>query len=211
MNGRRIDEFRRKDVQVIPITSTKVIVGFMMWLLLVPVTYAETGLPCQPAGRMSRPCCPPPQPPAMVPGGRWGLEGPPGLNPVRQSIEELKLDEKQNEAVKEIENHATKELIQKRAAAMIAEIEFGELVEKESVDLNSVETKIREIAEIRAQIQMIIIRSREAIKAQLTSSQREKLKGAGFPPPAPGCHGVGGPFPIHGIEEDWDLLDWVGA
>src|SRR5208337_2393616 len=91
-------------------------------------------------------------------------------------LQSLKLSEKQKEALKEIENTATKNVIRKSADEQIAEIELREILDKDSVDLKSVETKLKEIAAIRTETQLIIIKSMENMKAKLTPEQREILK-----------------------------------
>jgi Spy/CpxP family protein refolding chaperone len=88
----------------------------------------------------------------------------------------LNLDKKQKEALREIENNFTKELIRKRADEQIAEIELREILEKNTVDLNAVETKLKQIATIKTESQLIFIKSFEKIKVKLTSEQLEMLK-----------------------------------
>jgi Spy/CpxP family protein refolding chaperone len=110
----------------------------------------------------------------------WGIRhciGMPELmNPHWLHLQSLKLSEKQKEALKEIENTTAKDLIRKSADEQIAEIELRELLDKDSVDLKSVETKLKEIAAIRTETQLIIIKSMENMKAKLTPEQREILK-----------------------------------
>jgi len=98
------------------------------------------------------------------------------MNPHWLHLQSLKLSEKQKEALKEIENTAVKDLIRKSADEQIAEIELRELLDKDSVDLKSVETRLKEIAAIRTETQLIIIKSMENMKAKLTPEQREILK-----------------------------------
>jgi Spy/CpxP family protein refolding chaperone len=88
----------------------------------------------------------------------------------------LTLMRKQKEALKEIENSAAKELIRKRADEQIAEIDLRELLEKDTVDLNAVETKLKQIATIKTETQLIFIKSMEKMKTKLTPEQREMLK-----------------------------------
>jgi Spy/CpxP family protein refolding chaperone len=103
--------------------------------------------------------------------GMPGLQHPPGL-----PFQILNLDEKQKEALREIENIVAKELIRKGADEQIAEIELRELLDKNTVDLNAVETKLKQIATIKTESQLILIKSIEKIKAKLTPEQREMLK-----------------------------------
>lgn len=97
-------------------------------------------------------------------------------HPFMMHIESLKLGEKQREALREIENSVSKELIRKRANEQIAEIELRELLDKDTVDLKAVETKLKQIAVIKTETQLIVIKSMESMKAKLTSEQREMLK-----------------------------------
>jgi Spy/CpxP family protein refolding chaperone len=103
--------------------------------------------------------------------GMPGLQHPPGL-----PFQSINLDDKQKEAWKEIENSFTKELIRKRADEQIAEVELRELLKKDTVDLNAVETKLKQIATIKIETQLIFIKSIEKMKTKLTPEQREILK-----------------------------------
>ena len=91
-------------------------------------------------------------------------------------FQSLNLDKKQEETLREIENSVAKELIRKGADGRIAEIELRELLEKNIVDLNAVETKLKQIATIKTESQLILIKSMEKMKAKLTTEQREMLK-----------------------------------
>lgn len=97
-------------------------------------------------------------------------------HPLLMDMDKLKLDEKQKDALKEIENNTSKELIRKRAEEQIAEIELREFLDRETVDLKAVETKIKQIAGIKTEIQLIVIKSMENMKAKLTSEQIKTLK-----------------------------------
>ncbi|MEN6373900.1 MAG: periplasmic heavy metal sensor [Smithella sp.] len=89
---------------------------------------------------------------------------------------DLNLDEKQKEAIKEIENSATKELIRKKAAEQIAEIELRDILDKDSVDLKAVEAKLKQIGTIKTESQLLIIKSVEKMKEKLNPKQRTLLK-----------------------------------
>ncbi|MGA9109442.1 MAG: periplasmic heavy metal sensor [Smithella sp.] len=119
----------------------------------------------------------PPMIPPMMPCGIGQSNGMPGLmNPHWLHFQNLKLSEKQKETLKEIKNTAMKDLIRKSADEQIAEIELRELLDKDSVDLKAVETKLKEIAAIKTETQIIIIKSMENMKAKLTPEQCEILK-----------------------------------
>ncbi|MGA3281716.1 MAG: periplasmic heavy metal sensor [Smithella sp.] len=118
-----------------------------------------------------------PMMPPMMPCGIGQIKGMPELMNLHWlHLQNLKLSEKQKEALKEIENTAAKDVIRKSADEQIAEIELRELLDKDSVDLKSVETKLKEIAAIKTETQLIIIKSMENMKAKLTPEQREILK-----------------------------------
>ena len=97
-------------------------------------------------------------------------------HPSLMHIDELNLDEKQKDAFKEIESSVMKELIRKKADEQIAEIELKELLDKETVDLKAVEIKLKQIATIKTETRLIVIKSMEGMKAKLTPKQREMLK-----------------------------------
>jgi len=115
--------------------------------------------------------------PPMIPCDMGQMKGMPELNhPPWLHFQILNLDKKQEETLREIENSVAKELIRKGADGRIAEIELRELLEKNVVDLNAVETKLKQIATIKTESQLILIKSIEKIKAKLTPEQREMLK-----------------------------------
>jgi Spy/CpxP family protein refolding chaperone len=88
----------------------------------------------------------------------------------------LNLDEKQNDALKEIENDTAKELIRKKADMLIAQIELQELLEKDTVDLKAVEKKIIQIEALKTEAQLIVIKSIQIMKTKLTPDQLKILK-----------------------------------
>lgn len=116
--------------------------------------------------------------PPMAPCDMEQMKGMPELNHSPwMHFQILNLDEKQKEALREIENYITKELIRKGADEQIAEIELRELLEENTVvDLDAVKTKLEQIAAIKTETQFIVIKSMEKMKAKLTSEQREMLK-----------------------------------
>ena len=139
-------------------------------------SYADTNSPIDRMGnRIQEPfltMIPPPAPDCM---GKM-VEMPERKHPHWLHFQNLDLDDKQKEALKEIENTILKELIKKRADEQIAEIELRELLDKETVDLKAVEVKLKQIAIIKSESQLTVIRSTEKMKAKLTLEQRNKLK-----------------------------------
>jgi Spy/CpxP family protein refolding chaperone len=88
----------------------------------------------------------------------------------------LGLDEKQKEAVKEIERKTMKEAIKKRADLDIARIDLRDLLDKDSIHMKDVESKLKQIASLETDIHLARIKANEEIKSKLTSDQRKKLK-----------------------------------
>jgi len=88
----------------------------------------------------------------------------------------LGLDEKQKEAVKEIERKTMKEIIKKRADLDIARIDLRDLLDKDSVNMKDIESKLKQIASLETDIHLSRIKAHEEIKSKLTPDQRKKLK-----------------------------------
>jgi len=86
------------------------------------------------------------------------------------------LDEKQKDAVKEIVRKTMKETIKKRADLDIARIDLRDLLDKDSVNMKAVESKLKQIASLEADIHLSRIKAHEEIKSILTPDQRRKLK-----------------------------------
>jgi Spy/CpxP family protein refolding chaperone len=154
------------------------ICGILFLVLAVPLSYAWTNPPIDSIGKGMREPCPtrvPPQPPdhsgMMVEMSEW-------IHPfgLQFRIQTLDLDDNQKEAFKEIENNTLKELIKKRADEWIAEIELQWLLDQEAIDLKAVEAKLQQIAIMKSETQLAVIKSIEKAKAKLTAEQRNQLK-----------------------------------
>lgn len=166
------------------------VLSFLILLIASQFSYAEP-MPSMDMDKVEKgfqnegpfPMMPPMMRP-MMPCGIGQSNGMPGLmNPHWLHFQGLKLSEMQKEAIKEIKNTAMKDFIRKSADEQIADIELRELLDKDSVDLKSVETKLKEIASIKTETQLIIIKSMENMKAKLTPEQREILKKVRLMPP----------------------------
>jgi Spy/CpxP family protein refolding chaperone len=157
--------------------SSCFILSFLFLLILSQLSYAE---PKDPINIMDKGFqdegTPPMIPPIMPCDRKQKGENHQLLHPYWPPLQSLKLDGKQKEALKEIETGVAKELIKKKADEQIAEIELREILDKDAVDLKAVETKLKQIAAIRTETQLIAIKSMEKMKAVLTSVQREMLK-----------------------------------
>ena len=118
-------------------------------------------------------------PPFLPPMMHHGedMRGGPGAMPfLGQRLASLDLDEKQRDAVKEIERKVVKDSIRKRADIEVTELELREALDKDSVDLTSVEAKIKNIESLRAEMHLAHIKAFEEIKSKLTPDQKKKLR-----------------------------------
>ena len=99
-----------------------------------------------------------------------------GEHQILGKLMSLGLDEKQKEAVKEIARKSMKENLKKKADLDIARIDLRDLLDKDSINMKSVESKLKQIASIETDIHLSCIKAHEEIKAKLTPDQRKKLK-----------------------------------
>ncbi|MGA2781335.1 MAG: periplasmic heavy metal sensor [Smithella sp.] len=169
------NNFKKRKGSAMKRVSSCLILSFLILFIVSQLSYAEPKGPVSKMETGFQDECPSPMmPPPCDMGhmkGMLGLQYPPGL-----PFQSINLDDKQKETLKEIENNFTKELIRKRADEQIAEVELRELLEKDTVDLNAVETKLKQIATIKTETQLIFIKSMEKMKVKLTPEQRERLK-----------------------------------
>ena len=87
----------------------------------------------------------------------------------------LGLDDNQTAQVKPILYKLQKDMIKKRAEIGVAEVELEEILGKDPVDMNAAESKIKQIATLKADAAITHIQGIEALKAKLTREQRTKL------------------------------------
>jgi Spy/CpxP family protein refolding chaperone len=92
-----------------------------------------------------------------------------------EKFEALGLDEKQKETVKALHLKTKKEMIKKKADVDVAQIELKELLGKDTVDLQAVEAKVKQIEALKTDKMMTHIRTREEVKKILTPDQRKKF------------------------------------
>jgi Spy/CpxP family protein refolding chaperone len=88
----------------------------------------------------------------------------------------LGLDEQQKEAIKEIRSREEKDTIRKRADIRIADIELRDILDKDPVDMNAIETKLKRISSLMTDMRLSGIRTIEAIKTKLTPEQGKRFK-----------------------------------
>src|SRR5919109_5253307 len=113
----------------------------------------------------------------MMGGGMQGM--PEGLGMpqpsrlVRMLRQELGLSDEQTKQLRPIVLQPTKTEIQQRADLQIAEIELGELLEADPMDMAQVEAKLKSIEGLRTTLRLTLIKAHEQAKALLTPEQRQ--------------------------------------
>jgi Spy/CpxP family protein refolding chaperone len=160
---------------------------------------------------------PPPPPfseslPGLSPGGPpWGrpaeeIEGRPGSGPCWPgSLPALDLDEKQLAKVRALERRLAKAEIPKGAELEVSQIELQEILEREPVNLQAVEAKLKKMEALRTAIQLAHIQTGEEIKALLTPEQKKALENSRRPHPGgPGFHPGGRRMPPSGEPGEGD-------
>lgn len=113
-------------------------------------------------------------------GGMQGMPAVMGMPQpgrlVRMLKEELGLSDDQTKQLKPIVLQAIKAAIQQRADLQIAEIELGELLAADPVEMAQVEAKLKAIEGLRTTLRLTLIKAHEQAKALLTPEQRQKLE-----------------------------------
>jgi len=108
---------------------------------------------------------------------------------------ELGLSASQVDGLKRLGLDVLREMIRRQADLMVAQVDLWALMDRdpdETTDVAGVEAKIRQVAEIKADVQIALVRAGEAAKSQLTPEQRSMLtalltgaaSGQGDPPGA---------------------------
>ncbi len=88
----------------------------------------------------------------------------------------LGLDEKQKEAIKEVRSRVAKDIVRKRADLEVARIELRDILTKEQVNMAAVETNVKKMASLQADIRLTHIKAMQEIKAKLTPEQQKKFQ-----------------------------------
>lgn len=102
----------------------------------------------------------------------------------RMMIEMLGLNDEQQKAVESIHFAHHKEVIRKTAEIDVAEVELQEIMGKEPVKVEEAEKKIRSIAALQADLDIMHLKAKETIKTKLSPEQLDKMRkhqGAGMP------------------------------
>jgi Spy/CpxP family protein refolding chaperone len=89
---------------------------------------------------------------------------------------ELGLSADQVSRLETLRGDFTREAIRRGADIRIAELDLATLLEQDPVDLTKVETKVRELAQLRADLRIARLRTVEQGKALLTPEQRTRLQ-----------------------------------
>ncbi len=105
---------------------------------------------------------------------RGGMPGPESF--INKRLMGLGLDEKQKEAIKEINSKVMKSTIRKRADIEITRIELKDILDRETVDLSAAEAAVKKTETLMAEIHLMHIKAMEEIKSKLTPEQRKKFK-----------------------------------
>jgi Spy/CpxP family protein refolding chaperone len=96
---------------------------------------------------------------------------------VRTLKAELGLSDEQVKQLTQIFSQTTKARIKQGADLRITEIELGELLEADPVDMGQVEGKLKAIEGLRTTLRLSLIKAHEQAKGVLTPEQRQKLEG----------------------------------
>lgn len=93
-----------------------------------------------------------------------------------RNLRGLGLDEEQKEEIREIKSRVTKDTIRMGADLRIARMELRDILDKDPVDMNAAEAKLKQISSMRTDIHLSQIKALEEVKAKLTPEQKEKFK-----------------------------------
>lgn len=120
------------------------------------------------------------------PGGIGSLGGPgwmmgrpadrPLITIMLHHRAELGLSADQVSRLETLRGDFTREAIRRDADIRIAELDMASLLEQDPLDLAKVETKVREVAQMRADLRIARLRTLEQGKAVLTAEQRARLQ-----------------------------------
>jgi Spy/CpxP family protein refolding chaperone len=126
----------------------------------------------------------------QMPSGRGGMGSMGGLmermmgDPTERPLitimlnhrTELGLSADQVGRLEALRGDFTREAIRRGADIRIAELDLATLLEQDPVDLTKVEPKVREVAQLRADLRIARLRTVEQGKAVLTPEQRTRLQ-----------------------------------
>ena len=107
-------------------------------------------------------------------GRRPGWAGP--LTVMLRHQADLGLSAEQVQKLEQLRFDFRRDAIRRVADLRIAELDLSQLRRADQADLVQVETKLRDIERLRADLRLAAIRTAETGKAQLTADQRAKLR-----------------------------------
>lgn len=115
---------------------------------------------------------------AMMGGGKGMMDGKgEGMGGhFMKMVAMLGLNAEQQKAVEAIHYAHHKEVIRKAADIDVAEVELQEIMGKEPVNVADAEKKIRAIAALQADLDIMHLKAKAAVKAKLTPEQLEKME-----------------------------------
>jgi Spy/CpxP family protein refolding chaperone len=114
--------------------------------------------------------------------GRTGAEpASPAERPLISFIldhrEELQLSPDQASRLEVLRSSFAREAIRREADVRIAQMDLSALLDRDPLDMAQVEAKIREVAQLRADLRIARLKTLEQGKAVLTTEQRTRLQG----------------------------------
>jgi len=118
--------------------------------------------------------------------GRGGMgPGGPAPSPAERPLitimlhhrNDLGLTGEQVGRLEALRNDFAREVIRREAEIRIAELDLAALLEQEPLDMTKVEAKIRDVAQLRADLRVARLRTIEQGKAVLTAEQKVRLQG----------------------------------
>jgi Spy/CpxP family protein refolding chaperone len=97
-------------------------------------------------------------------------------HPMWKLLMGLGLDDKQKDALKSLRSKTMKDMVKRSADKQIAGIELKDLLDKDPVDMKSVEASVRKNESLKADMFIAHIKAHEEMKSILTPVQRKRLK-----------------------------------
>ncbi len=100
------------------------------------------------------------------------------LNENPRAADRLGLTEEQKEKLKALLFEGRRELVELRARVQVAALRQAELLSQENPDQNAVMQAVEQTGQLRTELAKAQIRQLLAVRAMLTSEQRDQLRGA---------------------------------
>jgi Spy/CpxP family protein refolding chaperone len=113
-------------------------------------------------------------------------------HPMWKHLMGLGLDDKQKDALKALRSKTMKDMAKRMADIQIASIELKDLLDKEPVDMKSLEASVRKNGSLKMDMFLAHIKAHEEMKSILTPDQRKRLKEMMEAGHGAGCGMMGG-------------------